>query len=142
MTTTYEAILQAADHIGSHPADFNFMAQHIPTGCGSPGCALGWIGYFAKIKPVAYYSFADVAHDVLRLGLESKEALWRYGAAHEFYDRIGDICKEFGLLKSDWMFNATACAMALREYAEKYHAPKSAIPTPILAIFNVPEAVS
>ena len=68
MTTVYEAIMLAADHIERNPADFNFMSIGIPD-CGTPGCALGWIGSFGGLTK-SECGFADAATDLL--GLEPK----------------------------------------------------------------------
>ena len=44
----YEAIVKAAWAIENHPQEFDFNSQVYPPGpgCGTPGCALGWIGTF------------------------------------------------------------------------------------------------
>ena len=44
-----EAILAAADHIETYPKKFSFASVEVPSrrSCGTPGCALGWIGHFA-----------------------------------------------------------------------------------------------
>jgi hypothetical protein len=43
-----EAILKAADHIERVPSDYDYQANHKPR-CGSPGCLMGWVGFYAGI---------------------------------------------------------------------------------------------
>lgn len=112
MTSLYTAIMQAADHIEQNPKEFSFFATLKPNGCGSPGCALGWIGYFAGGD-----NYQDVARNVLKV-----EGASRYGdgSPHfNFYRRMDVLAGGF----SAWAHDASGCARALRLYAEKYHKP-------------------
>lgn len=105
------AILKAADQIETRPETFNFCETGIPHDCGSPGCALGWIGHFAS-TPVAG-SVLDVAVDFLRLGDH-------VDADAVFYERMSRL--QYG-----WRDNAHDCAKTLRLYADAHH-PRANIP--------------
>lgn len=111
----YDAIMKAADQIEEAPASFNFMSTRIPDRCGSPGCALGWIGLFAgRPKGVQWWSFAAVATHVL--GLPDST---------DFYHRMDDLTPFVRRLTGEswqWRDNAKDCARNLRLYANKYHA--------------------
>ena len=132
MTTVYEAIMRAADHIERNPGEFKFVATEIPVrpGCGTPGCALGWIGCFLDMRAG---TSLFVGHERVpeRLGIEpTQETI--FGTA-TFYARMKDLC----FSKSDaWAFDAKMCADTLREYAEKYHAPRDLIPAGVREIFS------
>jgi hypothetical protein len=94
-----DAILRAADQIEAHPESLDFANIIVPQ-CGSPGCALGWIGVFAQITGFV----STVSEEVL--GLED----------FQFYSRM--------VLLQDqtfWGRDATECARCLRLYADKYH---------------------
>jgi hypothetical protein len=107
-----QAILAAADHIGQNPKDFHFTAVRFPVRCGAPGCALGWIGHFYgvdRIKPRDETFSGNILAVTDLLGIPSYN--------HEectFYARLD----EFNMY---WRANATGCAQALRQYADKYH---------------------
>jgi hypothetical protein len=103
----YEAFMKAADHIESRPHLFNFDLYEMPGTCNTPGCALGWVGFFSGLE-FSHQGFIGVRTDVSpqMLGIRSTE----------FYDRMA----EWGL---NWMRDASCCARSLRLYAEKYHAP-------------------
>jgi len=106
----YEAIMKAADHIERHPNEFMFTAAFCPEkpGCGSPGCALGWIGAFMGLGA---RGFMEVA---MRLTGE------RFSTADDtFYGRMNNLNGK----RVDWRKNPDKCARALRLYAAKYHAP-------------------
>jgi hypothetical protein len=109
-----DAILKAADHIEQNPRQFNFGSIKIPrkSDCGTPGCALGWIGFFGGLtwKESDY----DSEWCVLRA---SNELLGHDDQMHSssvFYDKMG-------ALVSGWKDSAPRCAAALRLYADKYH---------------------
>lgn len=95
-----EAILKAADHIEANPGLFNFEYITVP-GCGSPGCALGWIGAFYGIQ--ADETICRMSVDVM--GIDSLE----------FYGRMREIAR------GNWRETAAGCAANLRLYANKYH---------------------
>jgi hypothetical protein len=46
----YNAIMKAADQVETHPESFDFWVNDIPERCGSPGCALGWIGFYLGLE--------------------------------------------------------------------------------------------
>lgn len=104
----YEAIMKAADHIEKNPGDFDFGNFRVP-GCGTPGCALGWIGVYAGIG-----AGASVHHVV-------EKQLLRNG---DFYENMR------GLIGGGWHDDAKQCARGLRLYAERYHAHEKPKPTP------------
>ncbi len=93
------AMLKAADQIESRPYTFNFMAYR-PADCGSPGCALGWISYFAKTPE-------DQAH---RGALHLLGFPTTGNGAFKFYDAMSRI-------NSGWKRSAVQCSSALRQYA-------------------------
>lgn len=114
MTSLYTAIMKAADHIERYPQAFDFGEISVPPVCGTPGCALGWIGHFAEL-PVAS-PLRLVAHYDPTSRWRPDEAMPLMGVLtqDEFYDRMDAFCV-------DWRHDATNCANALRLYAEKYH---------------------
>ena len=115
-----EAILKAAAHIEKNPNEFDFMAVCFPEpGCGTPGCALSWIGSFLGKR--ATYGVTTLSIEVLAV------STWT------FYERM----KQF---ENNWRHEADSCARALRQYADAYHPATqtrhSGIPANILAIFT------
>lgn len=113
----YQAILKAANHIERNPGAFNFSSVHIPNGCGTPGCALGWIGHFAGVTHQVYSSICLVAKN-------PSKGDYAFPVNHlfdidqtEFYSRMDAAIEDW-----DWRFDAHKCATALRLYAAKYHA--------------------
>lgn len=121
MTTIYEAVMRAADHIERNPREFDFHSPALPMapGCGTPGCALGWIGYFGSVR--GYGGCGDRVP--LYLGL-SEESHPQYAGGRfkhptfAFYNRMDAV---FG--SNEWINSATACARAMRLYAAKYLQP-------------------
>ena len=119
----YQAIMKAADHIEANPSEFRFWSTRCPEhpGCGTPGCALGWISSFAKQRQ-------DVHRGCLILmGLPAGPS-----GSFRFYRRMNDF-------DPSWREAATNCAAALREYADMYHGdlkPKPDIPASIRALFD------
>lgn len=115
----YDAILKAADYIETHPTRFNMDAIRVPDsatppGCGTPGCALGWISHFYGVESRSYGYMENIKDP---LGIVSDT---------DFYTRMKRVSKSrgagwcgYGL----WTVNAKKCAQALRLYAAKYHAP-------------------
>jgi hypothetical protein len=99
----YEAILKAADHIETNPKLFNYSENRIPD-CGTPGCALGWIGHFLGLK-------GDYETVLQQMGL------------HHLTEFSADRMDVVGGVMSFWRHNAQACAKTLRLYAQEYHAP-------------------
>jgi hypothetical protein len=102
--------MKAADHIERNPRLFNFDVFEMPPDCGTPGCALGWIGAFSEIKFEHTGSFIGVKYDVApqALGITSTE----------FYDRMDALGQQ-----RFWHRDAKLCAQKMRLYAAKYHAP-------------------
>lgn len=97
----YDAIMAAADHIEKNPAQFVFTKSDTPRSCGSPGCALGWIGYFGN------------------LGRDSNEVARRLGLGEmHFYNWMGISTLHEGF----WTRDASVCATGLRRFAEKHFA--------------------
>lgn len=109
-----EAILKAADHIERNPKAFNFQSIYVPdTDCGTPGCALGWIGHYlgmresgANSAPLSEFSVPPA------LGLGTFTV-----GNREFYGRMDDLAE-------GWRYDASLCATGLRLYADKYHPAK------------------
>jgi hypothetical protein len=107
----YDAIMKAADHINRNPSDFDFM-RYRPSKCGTPGCALGWISFFAKTPVDDHHRGA-----LPLMGLDlSAMGAWN------FYDRMH-------ALDEDWKDTAANCARTLRLYAEKHHGHEKPKPT-------------
>lgn len=105
------AILKAADHIERNPKLFDFCATWVPddTDCGTPGCALGWIGHFANIQRGCSYGAEIYVAPAL---VEADEM---FSSASAFYSRMDAVAGA-----TAWRWNAEACAAALRLYADKY----------------------
>ena len=119
----YNAILAAADHIERNPEEFSFGSIIIPKEpCGSPGCALGWIGHFADAarphsRSISCVAANDIYDEKMRRLLRLENPL--LGITHgEFYARMDALAGSY-----DWRREAPTCARALRLYAKKYHAP-------------------
>lgn len=111
------AILSAADSIENNPSLYEFGSCDIASpDCGTPGCALGWIG--------------------LHLGLQESDNLYAV------CDAIGAKCTVCFYALSEavgskkWYHSADECAKALRLYADKYHPQQDYIPASIRAIFT------
>jgi hypothetical protein len=117
----YNAIMRAADHIDRNPGDFQFTQGIVPHACGTPGCALGWVGHFLGTRQDTYHGVAEVD-----LELHTERWYGHVGPTFAFYNRMEKIS---GGRK--WMDRAEECARCLRLYAEKYHGhekPKPAAP--------------
>jgi len=122
-----EAILKAADSIEQNPKLFNFGSCYAPnTDCGTPGCALGWIGLHAGMaintRGDRIGKFVGSLDGVANLTIGDKDAF-------TFYFRMSK-------LESLWKSSASMCAKTLRFYADKYH-PVDNIPSSVRAIFEV-----
>lgn len=102
----YDAIMKAADHIERYPREFNFDSCSVPKGpgCGTPGCAVGWMIFFFGSKELTFGRFAR-AH----MGIEHEGHFYKRMNAFDFDDG------------PDWMKDARRCARNLRLYAAKYH---------------------
>lgn len=113
----YNAIMKAADHIERHPNDFNFMQWCVPGSCGSPGCALGWIGFFAGLSGDAGSVALAMGMDPISAGHQSHRAdMVFYGRMYALYP--GEHC-------GSWK-NLNVLPTALRAYAERYHSHEKA----------------
>jgi hypothetical protein len=114
MTTMYESIMKAAEQIEQWPDSFKFMATGIPKKsggninfCGSPGCALGWIGFFRGFRSggVHWHSFSSVCEE---MGLMPRILGGGYSPDRErsyhFYDRMDQLFKAAnpGRWKGEW----------------------------------------
>jgi hypothetical protein len=103
--------MRAADHIERNPHLFEFLRIAVPE-CGSPGCAIGWVGHFAgqergRIVDGVCTDFFGVA-------------------PLTFYERLDKVYGSTG-----WQNDPAQCASALRLYAAKYLAPPKPVqPTP------------
>ena len=114
-----QAILAAADHIGRYPDEFRFSSVVVPKhgGCGTPGCALGWIGTFsgARARTKSEWGFdADTIGAVAFNDINPMRWSLLGISQKAFYDRMNNIQK-------GWQYDAESCAAALRLYADKYH---------------------
>ena len=113
----YDAIMAAANHIERNPSQFKFSSVLVPEGpeCGTPGCALGWIGTFAGVKHPYTGSISLVA------SIEEKWDTW--GGRPFLPETTGTFYARMDALAQTvmWRDNATLCAQTMRAYAEKYH---------------------
>lgn len=102
----YNAIMKAADHIERNPDEFNWNHVDVPDapGCGTPGCALGWIASFLGCTRDGL-GFVAAAH---ALGVGDEHYI--------FYRRLDEFAPF-----AKWRQKASVCAFALRAYAAKYH---------------------
>jgi hypothetical protein len=123
--STYSAMLRAADHIEKHPRLFDFSRTRIPPDCGTPGCALGWIGHFAgrtkarlRVMFGLSYVHRGIAIVTPEAGLEPIIPI----TARAFYMRMDS------LSAGNWRQDALICATAMRLYAERFHGPISLEP--------------
>ena len=117
-----QAILSAADSIEQYPQMFDFGSVDIPDhDCGTPGCALGWIGFHLGFGKHGYLRQVNDA-----LGLQHSACFIQ-------------LTKTVG--HQHWKNSADECAKALRQYADIHHPEQDYIPASIRAIFDVPEQV-
>jgi len=101
-----EVLKRAADIIEKYPERFEFVSTLIPEGehdCGTPGCALGWIGAVHPKRP-ATNDCENTVPQLLEPGL----------SAINFYGRMDRLA--FG-----WRSNPRICAAGLRKYADAFH---------------------
>ena len=105
----YEATLATAKLFEQRPELFRFSETNIPD-CGTPGCAIGYIGYFM--------GHTGCISGEKTIGVDSGE----------FYDRMRP-------LAPFWIIDATTCARGLRLYAEKY-LREDYVPIEVRAIFE------
>lgn len=104
MNRLYRAMIAAAEQIEKHPSTFNFNAVGYP-GCGAPGCAIGWIGYFYGTRDQGYECYIDeVEHDTGIVDDEFYDLMDKYDTTEDYRD--------------SWMDNAKTCADTLRLVAE------------------------
>lgn len=129
-----QAIFMAADRIENNPGDFLFEATKVPHQCGSPGCALGWIGHYLGIA--AGNSFHAPCN---AMGIARIAPMLDGSGEFTFYRRMDEL-----LGSTYWANDSSACARALRLYADKYHpAAKGTdvlIPASVRAIFDMTPA--
>lgn len=116
--TIYEAIMKAAHTLESDPRLWDWWSGFVPASCGTPGCALGWIGFhLGQKKGAGFYSQEAIGVD-----------------SFEFYQRMRQISPE-----GAWKKSGKTAAAALRLYAEKYHAPViTGLPDSVREIFTNP----
>jgi hypothetical protein len=124
----YEAIIKTAQHIEDSPQSYDFTSCIIPRqdDCRSPGCAVGWICYFAG---------------EIECG-EIMDQMCRRVLGVNFWSTFR---KRMDELANGWPISSTACAKGLRLYAAKYHKPVSReIPGAILNLFNevIPQPIT
>ena len=130
-----QAILAAADSIEQNPDMFNFMANERPDlSCGTPGCALGWIGFYLGVGTARSMPTPTArAMGCPKMSLPSSVSGERY-EDWGFYRRMYKLYGGYG-----WKHAAPKCAETLRLYADRYHAENN-IPKVVTDIFNVREA--
>lgn len=122
--TPYQAILAAADHIETQPKAYDFGTYSYPA-CGTPGCALGWVAAIAKLPmDNRHYGCWNMRPITEFLGEDEDNF-----TEQRFYmrmDKLAPATREDveGETVMVWTQEAGACAAALRQYAQKYHAPE------------------
>lgn len=128
----YYAIIAAAEQIERDPGSFKFNVVDIPKDeCGSPGCALGWIAFFADFTVPANhdpdFTFSPVgvfARDFMKVPSERGESL----SEMAFYGRMDRLNDQWETGTS-WIDSPQQAAQTLRLYAEKYHSHEKRRPT-------------
>jgi hypothetical protein len=119
-----QAILSAADSIEQQPDSYKFSAIGLPD-CGSPACALGWIGHHLGFS----MCLGDIINRATKI-ISGKEN------HTEFYRQMEGICDR--RFFSKW--TTTEIADGLRLFADKYHPEKDYIPASVRAIFDESQA--
>jgi hypothetical protein len=99
------ATLKAADFIEANPKLFDFGETDVPHTCKSPGCALGWIHHFSKIKGTKYgpKSYVIEAANLFNI------------SDGVFYERMDSFPDSYR-----WKDEPAICAAMLRLYAERF----------------------
>jgi hypothetical protein len=125
---THNAIMKAADSIRDNPGLFGFMQIGRPDpDCGSPGCAIGWIGYHMGFTTDGWYTGVDGGkYQSFTDGLAAvAEAICPFDGYTvpdmRFYNRMDEI-------NSKWRANAYECSKTLRGYATQYHPIPHTVP--------------
>lgn len=126
----HDAIMRAAHQIETDPGSFDFGSVTFPD-CGTPGCALGWIGHFLGYREKPFSSVLAVCQDLKVSASDHTNC--------EFYERMHNV---HGFRTTKWMEEASKCADALRAYAAKYHAPVATPDWNALASAPLPETVN
>ena len=117
----YDATMRAADHIEARPDLWSFSRINVPE-CGSPGCAIGWIGHFSGVKA------GESIYDVYKtLGIKT---------GTDFYDQMSVLNGDDGNL---WQCETRQVPKLLRLYADKF-LKQDHIPESVREIFDVSEA--
>jgi hypothetical protein len=117
MTTIYEAIMKAADTLDKDPKMWFWRNINVPA-CGTPACALGWIGHHLGHAPG---NLITRVCPILNIEMPG-----------DFYHRMDQL----GVTMNTWT-PPSEVAAGLRLYAAKYHKPVSReIPGCVLNIFN------
>lgn len=109
-----DAILLTADLIETTPSEFDFFSIEIPEGpgCGTPGCAVGWICCFQGIHEDSEFDRG--------VG----------GDACSFYQRMAEIDGHDWEASGNWgpwTKDAAHCARNLRIYADRHHPETTAV---------------
>src|SRR5258706_12545814 len=130
MDKTYIALMKAANHIEANPDYFNFATVVVPKYLSQHGCAIGWTAYFFErtkirkwfrwITPEAFWIAGDETSEEM-FGVDQRE----------FFIRMERLQQWFRIKPLD-------CALALREYAARYHG----IPESVQRIFQCPTTPS
>lgn len=125
------AILEAADFIEKHPKQFEFREPRMPRDCDSPGCALGWIGYFSgadlpaekrwdRPEGVPFEADCDTTHYKGRVSARIVAEVFLHTTEGQFYNELNHF-------SVNWTCYSDRCAKALRLYADAYHPALEAI---------------
>lgn len=116
------AIFRAAKHIEKYPRRWQYMSITVPKGCGTPACALGWIGYFAGLQG---QSLDDVARAMGLRRTKHPRNLVEPGLPQwTFYQRINRLVGKPSIFDTGphlMSAEPREVATLLRQYADKYH---------------------
>lgn len=111
----YDAIMKAADRIETHPKSFDFYSCDMPHPCGTPGCAIGWIAYYAGAKSMAYFVSTQFPDGHFYVAMDSL-------VGESPRDQVGE-----RVTWGPWTKDAKLCALGMRLFAEKHHAPRPVV---------------
>jgi hypothetical protein len=110
------AILRAADTIERDPGLWNWNNTDVPRNdCGTPACALGWIGFHLGIRRYCAGSDLSASASVEQVS----PVLMNGSGSFAFYDAMREIDLE-------WRSTHAHIAPALRKFADRYFPAEAA----------------
>ena len=115
--TPRKAVLLAAEQIEREPESYEFLASSKPNPkCGSPGCVLGWIGYYMDL-PV------EMINNILwfKGGLDAVAQSIGVDSEGDFYDLMEDATRSEELAGLSWRDYPEVAVKALRLFADQMY---------------------